>query len=116
MNSEPTTAEITNDLLDNKEVNTAALKFKNGVVISKRIVNAMSKKSVQRVYNAVVEFPLGDAYPKFRDKREQELFNLTLELITAKNTMIQAVMEEQKRLADLAPKPIETNNEGVING
>ena len=86
-------------LLDNDEINKAALSFKNGVAKSKHMVNALPKKSVSRVYNAFIEFPLGDGYPKFRDKKEQELFNLTLELIAAKNVMMEHVIKYQETMA-----------------
>lgn len=91
--------QVAMDLLDNDEINRAALSFKNGVVKSKNMVNSMPKKSVSRVYNAFIEFPLGDSYPKFRDKKEQALFNLTLELVAAKNVMMEHVIRYQEEVA-----------------
>lgn len=117
--SNPTGAQIAEEqteamkLLDNKEVNQAALTFKNGVVIAKKMASTLPKKSVARVYNAFIEFPLGDKYPKFRDKKEQELFNLTLELITAKNKMIEAVVNYQQEIASKLEIPNGTNSENA---
>lgn len=106
----------TKDLLDNKEINQAALKFKHGVVQSKKMVNSMSKKSVARVYNAFMEFPLGDAYPKFRDKQEQSLFNLTLELVDAKNLMIQHVLANKRELETQLNEARKASETGDTNG
>lgn len=102
------------ELLDNKEINQAALKFKTGVVQAKRLAQSpnISKKAMARVLNAVIEFPLGDEYPKFTNKEEQALFNLTLELIDAKSLMINAVMQDTKNKADLlAAAATETTGE-----
>lgn len=98
------------ELLDNKEINQAALKFKNGIVEARRMTQSpsVSKKAMARILNAVIEFPLGDAYPKFTDKSEQALFNLTLELIDAKSLMINAVMQNAKETAALLEQPAET--------
>lgn len=94
---------LSKDLLDNKEINQAALKFKHGVVQAKRLAQSpsVSKKAMARVLNAVIEFPLGDSYPKFTNKEEQALFNLTLELMDAKSLMINAVMQDTKQKAEL---------------
>lgn len=105
------------DLLDNKEINQAALKFKNGVVQAKHLTQSakLSKKAMARVLNAVIEFPLGDEYPKFVDKQEQVLFNLTLELIDAKAMMINAVMQDTKKTAALLEQPAPTESTEMSN-
>lgn len=75
------------DPMNTPEVNQAAHTFYTSVPRIKSLATSMGGKGLARVFKAIVEFPLADNYPKFRSKSEQELFILTLSVMSAKNTM-----------------------------
>lgn len=96
------------DLLDNKEVNEAAYTFERSLKIFKYRVANLPAKSVRRVFSAIGEFPLADKDPVFRNKFEHELFVLTLQMIAAKNVMMNAVTANQ-----IEKEKEKTNGESV---
>lgn len=88
------------DPLNTDELNRAALDFQKCLITIKQRTRALPKKSMERVLDAVVEFPLGQKPPKFRNDFEQELFTLTLQALASKNVMIQAVIKNQAEIAE----------------
>jgi hypothetical protein len=86
---------MSSDPLNTDAVNDAAYRFTKTLTTAKSRIANMSKKSLARVYSAVVEFPLSAKEPKFHSKFEHELFVLTLTALQCKNTMMAAVMENQ---------------------
>lgn len=88
-NAETLTTETT-DPLNTPELNQAAHTFYASMPRIRALASNMGGKGLARVFKAVVEFPLADSYPKFRSKTEQELFILTLSVMSAKNTMASA--------------------------
>lgn len=94
MTSENPATTPTVDPLDNPEVNQAALQFQNSIKTIKQRTSTLSKKSMERVFDAVLEFPLAHTEPKFRNKVEHELFVLALSALASKNTMMSAIMKD----------------------
>lgn len=82
--------EEKNDPYDTPELNEAARIFGQSVPRAKALASNMSRNALARVYNAVLEFPLADRYPTFRNKNENELFILTLAVNNAKAIMTNA--------------------------
>jgi len=119
------TTEVVNDPLNTPELNQAAHTFYTSMPRIKSLATNMGAKSLARVFKAVVEFPLADAYPKFRSKTEQELFILTLSVMSAKNTMASAFTsnmdkkEIENEITDGVVKDIlaeVTENKEELNG
>jgi hypothetical protein len=98
--------QMSSDPLNNDAVNQAAYQFTKTLTTAKSRIANMSKKSLARVYSAVVEFPLSAKEPKFHSKFEHELFVLTLTALQCKNTMMDAVMKNE---IDLTNKLKEAN-------
>ena len=104
------------DLLDNDEINKAAKQFETNLKIIKNRTRTLPKKSMERILNAVVEFPLGDNDPSFRTAIEHEVFVLTLAALSAKNQMITAVyMNQAEKQKELEEANVIVN-EGDNNG
>lgn len=74
----------------------AAHMFMTSVPRIKALSANMKRNSLARVFKAIVEFPLAENYPKFKDKTESELFVLTLSAISAKNVMTNSFTGKQK--------------------
>lgn len=83
------------DHLDTNEVNRAAYNFQNSIKLIKTRTRTLSKKSMERVFDAVLEFPLSKEEPKFRNQFEHELFILALNALASKNVMMDAVIKDQ---------------------
>jgi len=118
-------AETIVDPLNTPEVNQAAHTFYTSIPRIKALATNMGGKALSRVFKAIVEFPLADKYPKFKSKAEQELFVLTLSVMSAKNTMATAFMQNTDRKAleqeitDGVVKEVlaeVTNNKEELNG
>jgi len=71
-----------------------AYQFQTANKLARQKQRTMSSNGLNRVINAVREFPLHD--PKFRNKSEEELHVLTLNAIAVKNRMMEIVMKEQQ--------------------
>lgn len=99
--------------LDNKEVNEAAYSFKKSIELVKSMTNheGISKKGMSRVLNAMLEFPLGNTDPKFRNKFEEQLFILTLNTLRDKTIMMNAVLANQADTINKLEMPSATNTE-----
>lgn len=121
-----TASEKPIDPLDNDEINNTAKVFMDALPRAKALASNMKAGSLGRVFNAVLEYPLGDKYPKFRSRAENELFIMTLSLLVAKNKMMQAVAEAHAQTQELTNKAIseaanavaqtETKQEESVNG
>lgn len=121
-----TASEEPIDPLDNDEINNTAKVFMDALPRAKALASNMKAGSLGRVFNAVLEYPLGDKYPKFRSRAENELFIMTLSLLVAKNKMMQAVAEAHAQTQELTNKAIseaanavaqtETKQEESVNG
>lgn len=70
----------------------------------------LSKKALTRVYNATMGFPLAETTPKFKDKLENELFMLTLTALSAKDYIVEFVINNQKEIINEVEKNKETIN------
>ena len=92
MTSKPT------DHLDTKQVNEAAYTFKTSLNLAKSMMfhKTISQKGIARVLGALLEFPIADTPPKFKNKIEEQLFLLTISIFNAKNDMMNAVMAHHK--------------------
>lgn len=75
----------------------AAHMFSSSLPRIRALSGNMSRNSLARVYKAIVEFPLAEDYPKFRNKSENELFILTLATIDAKNMMTASFSQSMKK-------------------
>lgn len=82
------------DHLNTEAVNQAAYSFKKGLEVARNMMHhkAISRKGMVRVLDAILEFPLANSEPKFTDKAEEHLFILTLQCLSAKASMMQAVV------------------------
>lgn len=90
-------ASETIDPLNNPQVNQAAKDFGEIVPRIRALSKNMGRNSLARVYSAVIEFPLGEKYPNFKQgTKEQELFMISLHALGAKNIMHQAIMQNQQ--------------------
>lgn len=91
------------DPMNTPEVNQAAYTFQTSVPRIKSLASNMSRNALARVFKAVVEFPLADSYPTFRNKVENELFILTLSVMSAKTVMTSAfVAGREQQISDEA--------------
>lgn len=88
------------DPMDNDMVNRAAYEFKIGVLGVGKLGKDISGNGVRRVLTAVAEYPLSESTVKFSNPVEQELFTLTLKVLAAKHTMMDAVMRNQMARAN----------------
>lgn len=95
------------DLLNTDQVNKAAEAFSKSIKYFKARVAMLPAKSVRRVFSAIGEFPLAVKDPVFRNKEEHELFVLTLQLIAAKNIMMDAVTRNKAQLEQQEKKEVE---------
>lgn len=107
--SEAVETKATNELSDNvvmkidsakEQINPldqAAHMFMTSLPRIRALSGNMSRNALARVYKAVVEFPLAEDYPKFRNKVENELFILTLATIDAKNMMTSSFGNDVKK-------------------
>ncbi len=100
------------DPLDNPEINRVANDFQTHLKISKRLTSALSKKSMERVFDAVMEFPLAASEPKFRNDEEHDLFILALNLLANKNKMMEAVIKNQTENLEKLKQTQEAVNQG----
>lgn len=96
-NSDMPASDIINNPTDNEIVNKAAQVFQDNLPRVKAVAKNMKAGAIGRVFNAVMEFPLGDHYPKFRSDIENQLFITSMALLQAKTVMVQAIMLEQKQ-------------------
>lgn len=84
------------DPLNSKELNEAAFNFGKLIPRIKGLARNMGRNALSRVYGSIVEFPLGEQYPKFENKEENELFVLSLSAMAYKSSMMQAVAKLQE--------------------
>lgn len=103
------------DPMDNEKVNTAANSFMNGLPRVKALASNMKAGALGRVFNAVMEFPLAENYPRFRSKAENELFIMSLSLLQAKNMMVAAVAASQKQSQEVAEAAIQDAAQAVAD-
>lgn len=94
------------DPLDNEDINNTAKVFMDSLPRVKALASNMKGHALSRVFNAVMEFPLSDNYPKFRSKAENELFIMSLSLLLAKNKMMAAVSASQAEMQNIANNAI----------
>lgn len=104
-----------NDPMNTPEVNKASEVFTNALPKVKALAANMRAGSLGRVFNSVMEFPLGEGYPKFRSKAENELFIMALSLLQAKNMMIAATVENMRRQQELTQEAITNAANAVAN-
>lgn len=98
--------EVKSDPLNTPEVNKAAKDFGNLIPQIRGFAKNMKAGSLSRVMIAAAEFPLGNDYPKFRVKEEQELFMMLLHVEALKNTMKTALMASEGALAEIQEQAI----------
>jgi hypothetical protein len=79
----------------------ATYRYKSSLNRIKYLNGILSKKSLGRVYNAMMEFPLSDKPAKFRGL-EDELFMLTLTAQSAKEYILDFVINNQEELNKIA--------------
>ncbi len=72
----------------------------------KKFASAMGAKSVVRVMHQLAQHPLSEVAPKFKNKQEEELFNIMQEIQAAKSIVIRNILTKQKEAAEAA---------GVVN-
>lgn len=94
------------DPLNTPEVNKAAKDFGNLVPQIRAFAKNMKAGGLARVMIAAAEFPLGNEYPKFKVKEEQELFMMLLHVEALKNTMKTALMASEGALAEIQEQAI----------
>lgn len=102
MSSEPVTP-----VLEEKQphpLDEATFRYKSSATRIQYLNGILSKKSLGRVYNAVIGFPLSDNPPKFKGL-ENELFMLTLTALSAKEYILDFVLANRKELTELS-KPV----------
>ncbi len=120
MNSNTTTETTTTESVDHlntPEVNRAAYNFQNSMKLIKIRTRSLSKKSMERVFDAVLEFPLSKEEPKFRNQFEHELFILSLNALASKNQMMEAVINDQTQSLNKLKEAEEAmKKEEVTNG
>ena len=104
-------AETKADALDTQEVNESAKIFMDGYPRAVALAKNMKAGSLGRVFAAMMEFPLGDKYPKFLSKAENELFIMSMSLLMAKNKMFEAVSKNQEAMKKLEDELIKTVDE-----
>lgn len=106
------------DPLNTEEVNQAAYSFKKSLEVARSIIGHknISRNGLARVMSAVLEFPLADKEPKFRDKFEHQLFVLTINTLSAKNTMMTAIINNQEQTAAKLAEAEQSVKEGETSG
>lgn len=101
----PAAETSSTDPLNTPELNQAAYLFSTNTPRMRALAKNMGGKALARVFSAVIEFPLSDRMPKFKDKTENELFVLSLTVLSAKATMMSAIKDNTKEVEELV-----TNN------
>ena len=79
----------------------ATFRYNNSLERIVLLNSMLSKKSLNRVYNATMRFPLAEQTPKFKGKDknlENELFMLTLTALSAKDQILVYLYENQAAL------------------
>ena len=84
------------DPFNTDELNEAAQMFGDLMPKIKGLARNLNRNALSRVYSSIVEFPLGERYPKFDNKQESELFILSLSAIAYKTKMMNAVADIQR--------------------
>jgi hypothetical protein len=79
----------------------------------KKFGSAIGAKGMVRVMHALAEFPVGDSLPKFKNKQEEQLFNVFQELTAAKAIVVRYAMDQQKQALAATADQV---NEGEANG
>jgi hypothetical protein len=84
-----------------------------------KIVEPMSRRQEQRVFKALMEYPLEGGIPRFSYENEREAFYLGLQIFDCKFVLMRAVMEltANKDKLDKFKADLEALNktEGVVN-
>ena len=111
--------QLSFDLMDNPDVNRVASDFRRAIPKIKLLASGLSLRGLNRVFRAVVEFPLADEYPVLKDK-ENELFVLTLAAMSYKGIMTSAFNKhaaETKKTIESEMATVANTVEGeVTNG
>lgn len=79
----------------------AAKTFSELIITWKRLRKALNLGAYHRVTTAILEFPLGDSYPKFQSDKELQAFKIGCTIIECKNFMISKVMEDKMKSAKM---------------
>lgn len=88
----------------------AAMKFTKLLPYAKKFAKNMNGGGLARVFNAMMEFPLGAQQPKFINEAERQLFFVAQELNGYKSTVIQSIIKNSQMM----PKPpTEINDTGT---
>lgn len=88
----------------------AAQTYEQLLPVWKRFVANSPKKALNRVVNAVFEFPLNEKQLKFQSGAEMQAFKIGSMLLDCKNIMVAEVMREKLK------KEGETNVNGTTEG
>lgn len=99
MISKPDT--ITPEKKEQHPLDEATYRLKSSLGRIKYLNGILSKKSLSRVYTAMMEFPLSDKPAKFKGL-ENELFMLTLTAQSAKEYILDFVVNNQEKLNEIA--------------
>jgi hypothetical protein len=97
-NSSPSTTE--SPAKEKHPLDEATWRYNNSLQRIRMLNSTLSKKSLNRVYNATMGFPLAESTPKFKDKQENELFMLTLTALAAKDQILVFLYENQDALKE----------------
>lgn len=76
-------------------IDEATYRYNSSLKQIKALNGLLSKKALNRVYNATMSFPLSEETPKFKDRMENELFMLTLTALAAKDQILVYLYENQ---------------------
>lgn len=79
----------------------ATYRLKSSLIRIKQLNSVLSKKALNRVYNAMMEFPLSDKPVKFKGL-EDELFMLTLTAQSAKEYILDFVINNKEELTKIS--------------
>jgi hypothetical protein len=112
--SEATIQEVKVDALDTPEVNKAARDFGDLTPQIRAYAKNMKAGGLARVMIAAAEFPLGESYPKFKNKQENELFMMLLHVEGLKSVMKNAILNSEGALADIQNQAIDEVVEETI--
>ena len=97
------------------EIDAAAKTFKLGLPLYQRILNDLSMKSLKRLCNAIVEYPLHDEKSPLLQNAELPAFELAVELMEARAVMMEYSTKEIHK-QEMARAAKEETKKEVENG
>lgn len=89
----------------------AAKAFSELMPIWKKLRKSMNYGAFERVSTAILEFPLADVYPKFKNDQELQAFKIGCTIMDAKNIMISSTYNKRFKENKQEGTPSENNEE-----